>query len=225
MSADVPREREVDRVFLMTDLSGYTALTEAHGAREAMHVVSRYVELARAALAPGAEIVERVGDELLIVAPDVPAAMLTALRLRGAVEREPLFPSIRAGMHAGAVLEHEGKYYGAALNLTARVTTHARAGQILCTAAVAAQARAIRDLECRELGPVRFRNIAEPVSVFELVPVSHHRPVILLDPVCRMQLTLETAVAQLTHDGRVYRFCSSACADRFAERPDDYLRA
>jgi adenylate cyclase len=50
--------REVDVVFLIADLSGYTALTEAHGGVEAAKVVVRYVELARSALAADARLVE-----------------------------------------------------------------------------------------------------------------------------------------------------------------------
>ena len=44
---------EIERVFLIADLAGYTALTEAMGAEEAANVVDRYVALAHAALRPG----------------------------------------------------------------------------------------------------------------------------------------------------------------------------
>ncbi len=112
---------EIEIVFLMADLSGYTALTEAHGAVEAARTVTRYLEMARAVLQPGARLVEQVGDEVLIVSEAPEAAVRTALALRDAVEREPLFPALRAGLHAGPVIEQGGRYFGAALNLTARV--------------------------------------------------------------------------------------------------------
>ena len=62
----------IERVFLLADLAGYTALTETHGGLEAARVVGRYVELAERALAPAASIVERVGDRLLIVGEQAP---------------------------------------------------------------------------------------------------------------------------------------------------------
>jgi len=49
-------------VFVIADLSGYTALTEAHGGDEAAMTVARYRKLAEGALADGARIVEQVGD-------------------------------------------------------------------------------------------------------------------------------------------------------------------
>lgn len=218
-------EREVERAFLIADLSGYTALTEAHGNLEAAKVVTRYVELAREALAPGARLVERVGDELLIVSERAREAVVTAVRLRDAVEAEPFFPMVRAGLHVGRVLEREGQYFGAGLNVTARVAGYARPGQILCTGKVAAEAAALDAVECRDLGEVRFKNVAEPLRVFEVLAGSQRERPRAIDPVCRMQVDAETATARLPWAGRVYSFCSFECARAFAARPEDYAQA
>ena len=91
--------READVVFLIADLAGYTALTEALGDMEAAKVIARYVELAHDALRPGTRVVERVGDELLIVGADVVSTLRTAMDLHAAVECEPLFPAVRVGLH------------------------------------------------------------------------------------------------------------------------------
>lgn len=213
---------EVEATFLIADLSGYTALTEAHGDSHAAGVLARYAEIAEGALEPEARLVERVGDELLIVAGDVSSAVRTAVKLRDAVEREPLFPTVRAGMHAGRVLEQNGRYFGAALNLTARVAAYARGGQILCTDQVAASVEALRDVECRAVGRVSFKHIVDPVSIFEIVPGSESGLGAVLDPVCRMQVRPDTAPARLPFESRTYYFCSFECARVFAERPDRY---
>lgn len=216
--------RETDLVFLIADLAGYTALTEAMGDMEAAKVIARYVELAHDVLRPGTRLVERVGDELLIVGDDVPSTLHTARDLHAAIECEPLFPAVRAGLHAGRVLEHDGKYFGAALNLTARVASHAAAGQILCTEAVATQAEGLGDIECREVGLVRFRNIVEPVRVFEVIagPGCGQRTVV--DPVCRMHVTPDAAPARQQLGDTTFYFCSIGCARAFAERPHVYMR-
>lgn len=52
-------------------MSCSTALTAAHGHAEAAKIITGYVEIAHEALEPGARIVERVGDELLIVGEHV----------------------------------------------------------------------------------------------------------------------------------------------------------
>lgn len=215
--------REVDVAFLIADLSGYTALTEAHGDVSAARVVTRYVEVAQGVLEPGTRLVERVGDELLIVGPDAASIVRTAVQLRVAIEREPLFPTVRAGLHAGRVVEEGGAYFGAALNLAARVAAHARAREILCTEAVALRAGPLGDIEFRAVGPVGFRNIPDPVRIFEVIAGSERGDAPTeVDPVCRMQVRSDTAPARLPFGEKTYWFCSFECAKAFAQRPDSY---
>jgi len=149
------RTSEVDRTFVIADLSGYTALTESHGGMEAAKVVTRFVELAQAALVPGSRILERVGDEILIVADAPIAGARTAVRVLDAIDTEPLFPTVRVSVHAGPVYEDGGRYFGTALNLTARVAGHARSGQILCTEPIAVAVANDPELRCRALATVR----------------------------------------------------------------------
>jgi adenylate cyclase len=211
------RNREL--AFLIADLAGYTALTEAHGDEHAANVIARYGELAESMLDPQARLIECVGDEVLIVAPEPTAAISSALRIREALEREPLFPTLRAGIHVGSVVERSGRYFGATLNLTARVASHARGGQFLCTDAVA-QRGSVAGIEFRRLGSVRFKNVAEPVEVFEIV--SGSSGAVAVDPVCRMQVNREDAPARLPYGDRTHYFCSFDCARTFAASPDLY---
>lgn len=214
-------DADADRVFVIGDLSGYTALTEAMGAREAAKVVTRYAALAGQALRPGARLVEQVGDQALIAAEDAASAVGTALALRDAIEAEPLFPTARFGIHGGPVIEQQGRYFGPALNLTARLVAHARAGQLLCTDRIAGAAR-LPGITYRALGPARFRNVTDPIEIFEIVDASETADPRNIDPVCRMQVSPDTAPARLPFGGVTYHFCSFECARRFAERPEDY---
>jgi len=206
---------EFDVVFVFADLSGYTALTEAHGNVHAAHVVSRYVELAESVLTGGARLFERVGDEVVIVAPDARAAIRTAVGLRDAIAREPLFPMVRAGMHAGAVVEHAGRYVGAALNLASRVAGQAIPGQILCTERVVRLAGDVPGIAYKDLGNIRLKNVRHPVSLFEVVATATDAAATIVDPVCRMQIVPGAAVAEATIGGRRYLFCSIECRDVF----------
>ncbi len=214
-------EAEVDRVFVIGDLAGYTALTEAMGAREAANVVTRFATLAEQALRPGASLVEQVGDEVLIAAADAVSAVRTALAPREAVGPEPLFSRARFGVHGGPVVDHRGRYFGPALNLTARVAAHARGGQVLCTGRIAGLVT-LPGVEYRAIGPARFRNVTGDVPLFEIVRTAEPPSVRHIDPVCRMQVDPESAPARLPFGGATYHFCSFECARRFAERPEDY---
>jgi class 3 adenylate cyclase/YHS domain-containing protein len=214
---------EVEAVFLIADLCGYTALTEVHGNIHAAGAVTRYTEIARAVLQPAARLVERVGDEVLIVAQDAASAVRTAVALRDAVEREPLFPTLRSGIHAGSAVEQGESYFGSALNLASRVAAHARAGQILCTEPVTTLAIDLDDIGYQSLGAVRFKNIVDPVRIFEVIAGRQSSESTVIDPVCRMQVRPDAAPARLPYGGTTYYFCSFDCARAFAERPEHYV--
>ena len=141
------KTKEIKGVFLIADLSGYTALTEAHGDLSAAKIVNRYVEIAKDVLRPGSHLAERVGDEILITASEAASIIRTAVGLRDTIEKEPLFPTVHAGIHAGSVLEQGGHYFGMVLNLASRVAAHARGGQILCTREVVTLASNLKDAE------------------------------------------------------------------------------
>lgn len=207
--------------FVIADLAGYTALTEAHGGAEAAKTVARYTELASNALSARARLTERVGDQVLIVSEDPCSAVTTALRLRDAVDHEPLFLGVRIGMESGAVVEEGGRYFGSALNIAARVAAHARGGQILCTAAVASAAADLPEVRCVSLGTVRFKNVPQPIEVFEVVSGAPSNAVV--DPVCHMQVDALSAPARLPFNGTTYYFCSFRCAEAFARQPRGYL--
>lgn len=216
--------RERDVVFLIADLAGYTALTEAHGGTEAAKVIHRYVELAERAARPPVEIVERVGDELLIVGGEAAPVVETAIALRDAVDAEAMFPSVRMGIHAGRVLEEDGRYYGTALNLTARLAAHAQPGQILCSDGIARTYARSSTIACRALGSVVFRNLPLPIAVFEVEPRANGGGT-AVDPVCRMQVSADRAPARLPYGGHVHLFCSFECAKAFAASPEVYIVA
>jgi YHS domain-containing protein len=69
-------------------------------------------------------------------------------------------------------------------------------------------------------GSLRLRNIADPIPCFALGLDGDFSGEV--DPVCRMRV--RASVHQLTHAGRVWRFCSEDCAALFAARPGDFTK-
>ena len=210
--------------FLFADLAGFTALTEAHGDQDAANCAARFYDLACAALVGDARVVKTIGDAVMIVARQPATAVMTAVQLTAAVEAEPGFPAVRAGLHAGDVVERSSDYFGATVNLAARVTGYARSGEILCTEPVA---EAVRDLTAIRLQPIglgQFKNVARPVALFKIVDAHRVLTNQAIDPVCRMHLDPDRAPARLPFGGRIYCFCSFACAQIFAQSPETYHR-
>lgn len=209
--------------FLFADLAGFTALTEAHGDEDAAKVVDRFGTLTATALVGDARLVKTIGDAVMIVAGDAAAAVTTALRLAEAAQTEPGFPGVRMGLHLGPVLERSSDYLGATVNLAARVTAFARSGQILCTEAVA---DALGDSPIATLhiaGVERFKNVSQPVKLFEIEAPQQHAAHNTIDPVCRMRLDPDGAPARLPYGERLYYFCSFDCAQTFAHAPENYV--
>lgn len=215
--------REVNLALLIADLCGYTALTETHGALTASETVLRFVHLATSCLEPGVVMVDSIGDEVFCAGGETLAVVRTALRLRDLIQREPEFLRVSMGIHRGPIVEREGRIFGAPINLTARLAAAALGGQILCTDPIARSIEASSGVEPRGLGERRFKNVTQPVAVFELVRVSERLPVTGTDPVCRMQVADDSAAATSVHDGVTYRFCSTECARLFSDSPGLYI--
>ncbi|MBS0336194.1 MAG: YHS domain-containing protein [Proteobacteria bacterium] len=214
--------RELDLALMMADLCGYTALTETHGALQASETVLRFVRLVEASLEPGVRIVDSIGDSVFCAGEDTLAVVRTALRLREAVGREPGFPRVSTGIHRGPIVEREARLFGGPINLTARLTSHAAGEQILCTAPIAGAIAAVAGVDCRPLGEQHFKNVAHPVDLFELVQADEARATIAIDPVCRMQVDVDSAAARVEHGGKTYWFCSKHCGQVFAASPGLY---
>jgi class 3 adenylate cyclase/YHS domain-containing protein len=214
---------EVFQAFLFADLSGFTALTEAHGDGQAADCAARFYELTQQALIGEARMVKKIGDAVMITAVQPMAAVSTALKLLASVQLEPGFPAVRCGIHMGQVIERDGDYYGAAVNLAARLTAFARSDQVLCTRPVA-EALSGLDVKLRSCGSAQFKNVAQPVEVFEITGISQGSDLWVIDPVCRMRLEPEAAPARLPFQGSEYHFCSLVCAQTFIQSPEVYAR-
>jgi len=214
--------KEIQRVFLVADLSGYTALTEAHGGISAARIVKRYIEIVRECLIEDCRLVETVGDEVLIIGNDASRVIQVGINLREKVENEPNFPAVHIGIHAGDVLEQDGQFFGSAVNIASRTAAHARAGQILCTAAAMERVADRSAIDYQLLGEMHFKNVVEPVSLFEIAADQSLSDTNVTDPVCRMQVKPETAHGRLNYQGQNYFFCSFECASAFATRPELY---
>ena len=210
--------------FLIADLAGYTALAGAHGDADAAKAASRFAALAEMACIDS-RVVKTVGDAVIAVGTTPEGAIRTALRLKDLVEAEELFPDVSMGLAGGPAIEQDGDYFGNTINIAARVCSHAKPGQILCTGALRHTVADLDDLELHPIGEVRLKNVVQPMALFELVEVGAPSRSPAIDPVCRMKLDLEVAPARLPHDGVTYFFCSLACARAFAEQPEAYVEA
>jgi adenylate cyclase len=207
------------QTFLFADLSGFTALTEAHGDEQAADLVGGFcIAVRRLLAAHQAQEVKTIGDALMLRAGDAAAAIRLGLRIVHDVGAQHGFPLVRVGMHTGPAVERGGDWFGATVNLAARVSAAASGGEALLTAATRAACGDVEGVELRDRGRRAFRNVAEPVPVYAAVRQGARSSAGLpIDPVCRMAVDPWHSAGRLTHQGVEYCFCSLGCAGAFAQ--------
>ena len=212
----------LDRTIAFVDLAGFTALTGAHGDDAALEVVDSFTDAARDAVNnAGVELVKTIGDAVMLAAIE-PSAALNAVRpIFEACLAIDSFPELRAGIHHGPVLSRDGDYFGATVNLAARVTGRASSGQTLGTVTIFEAAKAA-GIDTIDLGWHELRNVADRVKLWA-IELSPTQVELSVDPVCRMRLGRQTAVGHIRHNGVEHWLCSLKCIQAFTSDPDRYL--
>jgi adenylate cyclase len=212
--------------FIFADIAGFTALTEAHGDEEAVALIGRFSDVVAAELPPvGGEHVKTIGDALMLRVPDPGPAIRLGLRIVHGELRDHGEPAIRVGLHHGSAVERAGDYFGAAVNLAARISALAAGGEVLVSGPTAALVPELDGVVYESRGRHVLRNVSEPVEIFAALEVGETAQRLPVDPVCRMAVDPERAPGRLLHDGTAYFFCSLTCAGEFARQPERFVPA
>lgn len=210
--------------FLFADIAGFTALTEAHGDEEAADLAESFSDEVSGAVARyGGEHVKTIGDALMVRLVDPAAAVELGLAIVLDVMARHGSPTVRVGMHHGPAVSRGSDWFGAAVNLAARISAAAAGGEVLLSAATRDAAGPVAGVRYEDRGRRRMRNVTEAVELFgarrDAEPGEGGLPI---DPVCRMAVDPLRSSGRLDYEGVEYHFCSLACAAAFAGSPDRY---
>jgi len=213
-----------EQTFLFADLAGFTALTEAHGDEEAAELAAQFSACLRDLLPDhAAEELKTIGDAMMIRGDDPAGAIELGLRIVEEIAARPEFPIVRVGMHTGPAVEREADWFGAAVNLAARVSGIAAGNEVLLTDATVQAAGGMHGVELRRRGEQRFKNVGESIMIYQASREGDEGEELPIDPVCRMAVDPARAAAQLTFEGREYHFCSIGCVNAFSNDPARYV--
>jgi adenylate cyclase len=164
---------------LAADVVGYSRLMGLDEARTLTALKTHRRDLIDAAITiRGGRIISTKGDSLLAAFTSVVAAVDCAVAIQqGISDRNRAIPpderiELRIGVNLDEVLEDEDDIFGDGVNIAARLEAFAEPGAICVSAAVFHQVKNRVAYGFDDLGPQRFKNIAEPVQVFCIrVPV------------------------------------------------------
>lgn len=192
----------------MADLSGYTALTETHGAVAAADLIDKYIGIVENSLIGDCHLHERTGDEIMVVSSSPDFLLATAVLIGKQTSSEDNFLQVHGGLHYGKVLQRGKSYFGSAINLTSRIASKANAGSVWCSDEFV---NALTDKSVFPLtskGNQVFKNVSIEKEVFELC--IENREFVYVDPICRMLiLDPSKAISHPTEKGKY--FCSPDC--------------
>lgn len=199
---------EKNIAILMADLSGYTALTETHGAVAAANLIDKYIGIVENCLIGDCHLHERTGDEIMVVSSSPDFLLATAVKIGKHTSNEENFLQVHGGLHYGKVLQRGNSYFGSSINLTSRIASKANAGRVWCSDEFV---NALSDKSVFPLiskGNQVFKNVSIEKEVFELC--IENKESVYIDPVCRMLiLDPNNAISHPTEAGKY--FCSSDC--------------
>ena len=159
---------ERDIAILIADLSGYTALTEAHGSVAAADLIDKYIGIVENCLVGDSELHERTGDEIMVVSASPVFLLATALMIDKQTSNEENFLQMHGGLHYGKVLKRADSYFGSAINLTSRIAAKAKAGTYWCSDEFVNALSDKSMVSFTSKGNHLFKNISKEKEVFEL---------------------------------------------------------
>ncbi len=155
--------------FLFADLVGYTAFTERVGDEAAADVaVAFQVAAAHLAADYGCDVIKNLGDAVMVRGDDAAKVVGFALQIGRELAEEGWCPPLRMGVHSGAAVQRTGDWYGATVNVAARLADAAGAGEVLISAATRACLRS-GDMTIADRGSKSFKNVGAPLAVYSAV--------------------------------------------------------
>ena len=160
-------EGGAQHTFLFADLVGFTAFTERVGDETAADVAVAF-QSAAAHLAADfdCEVIKNLGDAVMVRGDDAAHVVGLALQLARELTEEAWCPPLRTGVHSGTAVRRGSDWFGATVNVAARLADAATAGEGLISAATRTCLATRDGLTIADRGARSFKNVAAPLTIF-----------------------------------------------------------
>jgi len=156
---------------LFTDIEGSTERNQVLGDREWMLVLRLHHDLIREQIAAnGGFEVKSMGDGFMIAFSSSRKALRCAIDIQRAIAKDDdLDVRVRAGLHAGEAVREGDDFYGATVNMAARVAGQAEGGEVLVSSLVKALVESSGEFSFDEPRNAELKGIA---GTHELHPLA-----------------------------------------------------
>jgi adenylate cyclase len=167
-------DKELAIVF--ADVVGSTQLYESLGDDAARETVRLCVDCMKEATREfGGEVIKTMGDEVMSTFPTADEAMNASCQMQQRITsgnftgQDDVRVAIRIGCHFGNVVVEERDIFGAAVHTANRMTSQAKAGQIITTAGTIEMLGSDWNSVVRQIGVATLRGQSEEVALYELL--------------------------------------------------------
>lgn len=151
------------------DLTGFTAMTEADGDElAAAHAAALNAVAVEAAAPHGGRVVKPLGDGVMLYFPTTEGAMRASLELAGRLPNDEVPHQVHVGVACGPMIKRDGDYYGRTVNLAARLSAAARAGQVLVAPEIADSHEHLDDLVFAPAGITELKGFDHAIEPCEV---------------------------------------------------------
>jgi class 3 adenylate cyclase len=167
---------ETQVAILFADVVGSTQLYDSMGDETARETVQQCVEIMRQATDQyGGSVIKTMGDEVMSTFPSADDAMNAASQMQQRITNNAhvgsagVHVAIRVGCHFGPVVVADRDIFGAAVHTANRMTSQAKAGQIITTAVTVEQLSGEWKALVRQIDVAVVKGQSDEVAVFEVL--------------------------------------------------------
>ena len=168
--------KDLEVAILFADVVGSTQLYDKFGDTKASETVAHCLEVMKdATFNFNGNVIKTIGDEVMATFPSVDQAMGAASQMQTRIttetrEDENRIPvAIRIGCHFGPVVEETNDIFGAAVHTANRMTSQAKANQIIISGSTVEQMSPDWQAQTRQIDVATVRGRLDEVALFELV--------------------------------------------------------
>ena len=168
--------KDLEVAILFADVVGSTQLYDKFGDTKASETVARCLEVMKDATHKfDGTVIKTIGDEVMSTFPTADDAMSAASQMQTRISGdtnpgEGLIPvSIRIGCHFGPVVQEQNDIFGAAVHTANRMTSQAKAKQIVMSGTTVEQMSEEWAAQTRQIDIATVRGRVDEVALFELL--------------------------------------------------------
>ena len=159
---------------LFSDVVGSTKLYELMGDLKARETVARCIDaMTRATETCGGTVIKTMGDEIMATFETADAAADAAGTMQKMIsegmENNDVPVAIRVGFHFGPVMLEDADVFGGAVHIASRMTTTAKAGQIITTRETMERLTPDWQSNTRQIDLAHVRGASEEIAICEVL--------------------------------------------------------